>query len=428
MLRFGEARPPRLALARLAAAVAVAACCCFIDAASASSDDDSAGDSTLFACGSNGDASADTKQVIGVFDAVKSVCCDDFLEECDSSSTLPTTCRTAGCARVVHLLSQSCAAAFADGFLRVAFKPQLSPLVTACRTADEDPTPVYAITDPGLRAVATTHGMRTCHGRVVDGTGSGFSASGTGQDTVVLQAPAGLQMQITAESMHFSPHANVRVYDGTSIDAPQLGLLRGTSLPLHAQDREFVSSNRVLTLMRAVDLHDDAGLPLMFSLRIACVCTDDGSADSCGTHGSCANGLCTCDEGYGGGMCDTIVDACKAPVHVDCGAHGSCVDGRCECDSGAYTGDHCEMFDPCFGNDCHGHGVCEHGTCTCDDGFHGPTCNLACKSVAICVHSKTCCSACGGCSNGRNRCGSCSGCYANQGPSYGSGCGCDSSC
>ena len=85
---LGEARPPRLALARLAAAVAVAACWCFIDAASASSDDDSAGDSTLFACGSNGDASADTKQVIGVFDAVKSVCCDDFLEECDSSSTL----------------------------------------------------------------------------------------------------------------------------------------------------------------------------------------------------------------------------------------------------------------------------------------------------------------------------------------------------
>ena len=120
--------------------------------------------------------------------------------------------------------------------------------------------------------------------------------------------------------------------DGPTIDAPQLSpLLRGTSLPEREKDREFVSSKGTLTVMRVVDLHDDAGLPLVFSLRIECACTD--GADGCGAHGSCVSGVCTCDEGYGGGMCETIVDKCRFPVEVDCGAHGSCVDGSCVCES-----------------------------------------------------------------------------------------------
>jgi hypothetical protein len=93
--------------------------------------------------------------------------------------------------------------------------------------------------------------------------------------------------------MDLSPHANVRFYDGATVDDLELGMLRGTSL----DDRTFVSSKGLMRVMRAVDLNDDAGLPLVFSLRIGCVCTD-GAGGGCGAHSSCVNGLCKCDEGY----------------------------------------------------------------------------------------------------------------------------------
>ena len=111
---------------------------------------------------------------------------------------MPATCHTAGCARIVDLVAQSCAVAFADGFLRAAFKPQFDPLVNTCRTAEMDPTPTYVISNPALQAAITT----TCHGRVIDGAASSFLTSGTGQDTIVLQAPDGMQLQVAAEMIH----------------------------------------------------------------------------------------------------------------------------------------------------------------------------------------------------------------------------------
>eukprot|EP01046_Picozoa_sp_COSAG06_P035877 COSAG06_NODE_3903_length_4790_cov_53.937527_3_plen_182_part_00 len=130
-------------------------------------------------------------------------------------------CHTAGCARVVDLVAQSCAAAFADGFLGVAFKPQFDPLVNTCRAAQTDPTPAYVISDPALQAVVTT----TCHGRVIDGATSSFLTSRTGQDAIVLQAPEGMQIQVVGEMMDLSPHANVRFYDGATVDDLELGML-----------------------------------------------------------------------------------------------------------------------------------------------------------------------------------------------------------
>ena len=120
---------------------------------------------TLFACGSHNDVSADTIQIIHVFDAAKSVCCDELHEQCDdSSSTLPNLpharlCPGRGCR------GASCAPAFAaDGFLGMAFKPQLDQLMAKCKAAEQDPTPTYVISDPALGAGAIT----TCHGRVID--------------------------------------------------------------------------------------------------------------------------------------------------------------------------------------------------------------------------------------------------------------------
>jgi hypothetical protein len=261
------------------------------------------------------------------------VCCDQLKERCDDKSLVPAACHTAGCARVVDLVEKSCAAAFADGFLGVAFKPQFDPLVQTCRAAETDPTPAYVISDPALQAVVTA----TCHGRVIDGATSSFLTSRTGVDAIVLQAPEGMQLRAAAEMMDLPPTANVRFYDGATDDDVELGMLRGTSL----DDREFVSSKGLLRVMRAVDLNDDAGLPLVFSVRISCVCTD-GAGGGCGAHSSCVNGLCKCDGGYNGGMCEIEIDHCKFPAEVNCGAHGSCIDGSCVCSDG-YSGSACQI-------------------------------------------------------------------------------------
>jgi hypothetical protein len=318
---------------------------------------------TLFACGSNGDAFADTNQIIHLFEVVKTVCCDQLNEQCDDKSLVPATCHTAGCARIVDLVAQSCAAAFADGFLGVAFKPQFDPLVNTCTTAELDPTPTYVISDPGLHAVVTT----TCHGRVIDGATSGFLTSRTGQDAIVLQAPEGMQLQVAGEMMDLPPTANVRFYEGATVDDPELGLLRGTSLDDRGDppqrdggSRTFVSSKGVLRVMRVVD-RGDAGLPLVFSLRIDCVCTD--GAEGCGAHGSCVNGLCKCDDGYGGGLCETESDPCSG---VNCGAQGSCQEGVCLCDAG-WEGDRCQTQNDCYGVECGSHGQCVGGSCECED-------------------------------------------------------------
>lgn len=90
----------------LALAAAAACCAGCVDAVPTASGSGDTVAATLFACGSHNDVSADTIQIIHVFDAAKSVCCDELHEQCDdSSSTLPTTCRTPGCARVAGVVA-----------------------------------------------------------------------------------------------------------------------------------------------------------------------------------------------------------------------------------------------------------------------------------------------------------------------------------
>ena len=184
-------------------------------------------------------------------------------------------------------------------------------------------------------------------------------------------------------------------------------------------------SNRRWGWNRAIPLRrdDDVGLPLIFSLRISCVCTADGAGSGCGAHGSCVNGLCKCDEGYCGGMCETIIDHCKFPAEVNCGAHGSCIDGSCVCESAAYSGNRCQDFDACYGVHCGAHGDCVNGSCVCKVEsttcpwpgstcrWTGSTCNqapLRCCSSSSCLRSScsSCRSTCGACCS--SSCGRCS--------------------
>lgn len=289
--------------------------------------------STLFACGSHDNDFDNSKQIVDLFNATKSVCCDDPREECNGKDVLPATCHTPGCARAVDIVSRSCAAVLADGFLGKAFGSALEPLVSACSDAEIEREPTYVISDPGLHAAS----IETCHGLVIDGAGSTFLPSYTGLDALVLRAPAGVQLQLTVEALCLPKSANVRIYDGETNNDAQLALLQRSG---HHGDT-FLSTGGVLQVQRSVDEEDTAGMPLLFGLRIGCVCSAEGP-NLCGEHSSCVDGKCQCDAGYGGPMCESIVDKCKAPVEVDCGAHGSCAAGTCECDDGFFGGS-CEF-------------------------------------------------------------------------------------
>lgn len=260
----------------------------------------------------------------------------------------------------------------------------------------------------------------------------------------MLRAPEGLQLKLTAETVYMAPTAAVLHVYGDAEGATELGMLRGMRLPQQQQDREFVSTNGALKVLLSED--GGAGLPVLFGLRIACVCAAE-EPDVCGEHASCVDGQCQCDGGYGGPMCELIVDKCKAPVVVDCGAHGSCDDGNCVC-SGGYAGSQCQTF-ACQDIDCGAHGQCElGGTCTCHERYTGAHCEMAplqCCSTCITnglwwwhgasTPSWSNCAGDPGCS-----CycasSSCSGCNCQQdtcqGPGYlGGGCStfpCDRSC
>eukprot|EP01028_Stygiella_incarcerata_P006494 TRINITY_DN2658_c0_g1_i1.p1 TRINITY_DN2658_c0_g1~~TRINITY_DN2658_c0_g1_i1.p1 ORF type:complete len:2482 (+),score=553.97 TRINITY_DN2658_c0_g1_i1:113-7558(+) len=96
----------------------------------------------------------------------------------------------------------------------------------------------------------------------------------------------------------------------------------------------------------------------------------------CNGHGTCNNGVCTCDADYKGADCSEPVNppVCKD----DCNEHGVCTqDGVCHCDAG-YTGQTCEeyRYEECCPNGCSNHGTCEtHGTCSCDAGYYGADCS-----------------------------------------------------
>ncbi|XP_052437472.1 delta and Notch-like epidermal growth factor-related receptor [Carassius gibelio] len=124
----------------------------------------------------------------------------------------------------------------------------------------------------------------------------------------------------------------------------------------------------------------------------------------CENNGTCAdlkqrdegqNYSCTCQPGFEGDRCQSLVDHC---VSGPCGNGATCsssLEGpHCYCAEG-YQGAMCEQkIDPCASGPCHNNASCSpHGaglgfSCTCPAGFTGPTCAQLVDFCALnpCAH------------------------------------------
>lgn len=135
---------------------------------------------------------------------------------------------------------------------------------------------------------------------------------------------------------------------------------------------------------------------------------------SCSGHGTCADHLCTCDDGFHGDDCS--LEGCSD----DC-LHGTCRAGVCECDTDANTGwplffgDACDLRECPMSKingslmSCNGHGACistgdkpTDAGCDCDDGYTGPACAVKTADVAESITScnKQCVESCRSTSQG----------------------------
>lgn len=76
----------------------------------------------------------------------------------------------------------------------------------------------------------------------------------------------------------------------------------------------------------------------------------------------------------GPGIHDVSPAAVDKCANQQCSGHGSCSDGVCTCDAG-YTGTYCEeSTDPCFDVVCYNGGTCNNGNCQCPTGYEGIQC------------------------------------------------------
>ncbi|XP_065118246.1 integrin beta-1-like [Paramisgurnus dabryanus] len=131
-------------------------------------------------------------------------------------------------------------------------------------------------------------------------------------------------------------------------------------------------------------------------------CRKDNSTNICSNNGECVCGTCECkirdnqDEKYSGKYCECDNFSCDRSNNKVCGGHGKCDCGKCICDAN-YTGSACDCpldTSTCLasnGEICSGRGICKCGECTCTDpNFLGKTCEDCKDCLKYCTEHKDC--------------------------------------
>uniref|UniRef100_A0A673MIY7 Integrin beta n=1 Tax=Sinocyclocheilus rhinocerous TaxID=307959 RepID=A0A673MIY7_9TELE len=131
-------------------------------------------------------------------------------------------------------------------------------------------------------------------------------------------------------------------------------------------------------------------------------CRVDNGTDVCSNNGECVCGTCECkkrdnpEEIYSGKFCECDNFSCDRSNNNLCGGHGRCECKKCICDAN-YKGSACECpldTSTCLASNkqiCNGRGICECGVCKCtDQRFEGPTCEICPTCPIICTKHKDC--------------------------------------
>ncbi|OBS65129.1 hypothetical protein A6R68_06330 [Neotoma lepida] len=183
--------------------------------------------------------------------------------------------------------------------------------------------------------------------------------------------------------------------------------------------------------IKPVGFKDSLTVQVTFDCDCACQASAQPLSPRCNNgNGTFECGVCRCDQGWLGSMCECSEEDYRPSQQEECSPkegqpicsqRGECLCGQCVChssDFGKITGKFCECDDfSCVrykGEMCSGHGQCNCGDCVCDSDWTGLYCNCT-------TRTDTCMSSNGLLCSGRGNC-ECGRCVCVQPGSYGDTC------